>query len=214
MSQPEKPSDYNKACIEAINNDLLKGYFAFDKVNGFKSYDDKYLAFKEMIQPYLLTEYLKEKINAFEMTIRKFEPGAPAFDFAGKDINGKEHKLSDFKGNLVYVDVWATWCGPCKAQIPALKELEKKFHGQPITFLSISVDKMKDQQKWVDYVKNEHLEGVQIMADKAFDSDVAQAYGINAIPRFMVFDQEGNIVTIDAPRPSEKDTEDWLQKML
>jgi len=216
-SLPESPSsreDYNKACIEAINNDLLKGYFAFDKVNGFKSYDDKYLAFKEMIQPYLLTDYLKEKVNAFEMTIRKFDKGAPAFDFAGKDINGKEHKLSDYKGNLVYVDVWATWCGPCKAQIPALKELEKKFHGQPVTFLSISVDKMKDQQKWIDFVKTEHLEGVQIMADKAFDSDVAKAYGINAIPRFMLFDKEGNIVTIEAPRPSKEQASDMINEYL
>lgn len=216
LSSPDKPkrSEWDRAAIELIPEPTLKGYYGLNNIDKFKSYDDSYLAYKEMIVPYLSNDYLKNKVNEFEMTIRKFEKGAEAFDFAGKDINGNEHKLSDYKGNLVYVDVWATWCGPCKAQIPALKELEKKFHGQPVTFLSISVDKMKDQQKWIDFVKTEHLEGVQLMADKAFDSDVAKAYGINAIPRFMLFDKEGKIVTIDAPRPSDKETEAWLKKML
>ncbi len=87
----------------------------------------------------------------------------------------KEHKLSDYRGTVVYVDVWATWCGPCKAQIPALKKLEKKFHGKPVTFMSISLDKVKDREKWETFVKKENLQGVQIMADKAFESDVTKA---------------------------------------
>lgn len=216
ISSPEKPdrSQWHKAALDQIPNQLLKGYYAVENIRSFKAYDETYLDYKKMIEPYLLSDYLKEEVKAFEMTIRKFEAGAAAFDFAGTDVNGKEHKLSDFKGNLVYVDVWATWCGPCKAQIPALKELEKKFHGQPITFLSISVDKPKDRKKWENYVKDEQLKGIQLMADKAFDSDVAKAYGINAIPRFMLFDKEGKIVTIDAPRPSEEKTEGWLRKML
>lgn len=216
MSSPDKPSreEWNKFSLEMIPNGLLKGYLALEQMSGFRTYDDSYIAFKSMVEPYLLNDYLKEEFKAFELSIRKFESGAAAFDFAGNDINGKEHKLSDYKGKLVYVDVWATWCGPCKAQIPALKELEKKFHGQPITFLSISVDKPKDQQKWVDFVKTENLKGVQLMADKAFDSDVAKAYGINAIPRFMLFDKEGKVVTIDAPRPSEEKTEAWLKNLL
>lgn len=198
----------------AIKNDLIKGYLAMDLMKRFKSYDQAYIEFKERVNPFLKTEYLKNKMEEFEITIRKFSEGQPAFDFGGKDIQGKEHKLSDYKGNLVYVDVWATWCGPCKAQIPALKDLEKKYHGKPITFLSISLDKQKDREKWSNFVKEKGLEGVQLIADKAFDSPVAKAYGINGIPRFMLFDKDGNIISTDAPRPSEKKTEELLNKHL
>ncbi|TRX72111.1 TlpA disulfide reductase family protein [Carboxylicivirga sp. M1479] len=214
MSLPDKPTDWNKAAMENIPNDLLKGYYALNNVSKFRTYDDAYVAYKAMVEPFLSTPYLKDELKAFEMTIRDFEKGSPAFDFAGKDVNGKEHKLSDYKGNLVYIDVWATWCGPCKSQIPALKELEKKYHGQPVTFLSISVDKMKDQQKWKDFVKEENLQGVQLMADKAFASDVAEAYRINAIPRFMLIDMDGNIVSTDAPRPSDEKANELIKKYL
>ena len=198
----------------AFQNDLLKGYFALYVMKRFKSYDRAYIEFKERVSPYLKTEYLRNKMAAFEITIRKFSEGQPAFDFAGKDIQGKEHKLSDYKGKLVYVDVWATWCGPCNAQIPALQDLEKKYHGKPITFLSISLDKQTDLKKWENFVKEKGLEGVQLIADKAFDSSVAKAYGINGIPRFMLFDKKGNIISIDAPRPSDKKIEGLLNKHL
>lgn len=198
----------------SYKNDLLKGYFALGVMKEFKSYDQAYIEFKERISPYLKTEYLKNKVEAFEITIRKFSEGLPAFDFGGKDIKGKEHKLSDYKGNLVYVDVWATWCGPCKAQIPALKDLEKKYHGKPIIFLSISVDKQKDHKKWSNFVKEKGLKGVQLIADKAFDSPVVKSYGINSIPRFMLIDKKGNIISTDAPRPSHKEIEDVINEAL
>lgn len=207
-------NEYLKVSLFQISNDLLRGYYALDLAKRFKTYDNNYLSFREFADTYLKNDYLKEEFKKFELSIRTFEKGSPAVDFSGTDVNGKTHKLSDYKGNLVYVDVWATWCGPCKGQIPALKELEKKLHGKAITFLSISLDEQKNRQKWVDFVKKEQLGGVQIIADKAFDSEVAKAYGINGIPRFMLFDKEGKVVTIDAPRPSEKKTEAWLKSML
>jgi thiol-disulfide isomerase/thioredoxin len=206
--------DWNKIALSKIPNDLLKGYYAYEVIKRMKSYDNNYLNFKKMIEPYLLNDYLKNGVNEYEMTIRKIEAGAPSIDFAGTDITGKEHKLSDYRGTVVYVDVWATWCGPCKAQIPYLKKLEKKFHGKPVTFMSISVDKVKDRKKWENFVKEENLQGVQIMADNAFESDVAKAYKINAIPRFMIFDKEGKIVTIDAIRPGNEKIEDELNRLV
>ncbi len=216
MSLPKRPerSEWQKVAISKISSDLLKGYYAYEVIKGFRSYDSRYIEFKNMVEPYLLNDYLRNGVNEYEMSIRTTGTGSPSVDFAGTDVNGNEHKLSDYKGTVVYVDVWATWCGPCKAQIPALKKLEKKFHGKPITFMSISVDKVKSRKKWEAFVKKEELKGVQIMADKAFDSDVAKAYKINAIPRFMIFDKEGKIVTIDAPRPSSDKIEDVLRKLL
>ncbi len=216
FSQADRPSteQYFETCLDVINNDLLKGYYAIDNIRQFRSFDSRFLGFKNKVQMYLQNKYLVTTFKDYEMSIRDFSVGSPAFDFGGKDVNGNEHKLSDYKGNLVYVDVWATWCGPCKQEIPAMKELEKKFHGQPITFMSISIDKPEDREKWMDYVKSEQLTGVQVMAENAFDSDVARAYEIHAIPRFMLFDKKGNIVTVDAPRPSAPNTEQWLKDNL
>lgn len=213
-SKTATQSNYFEESMNQIDNDLLKGYYALDNAAKHRAYDDKYLSFKSKVEPYLTNEYLREGFKTFELSIRKFEKGALAYNFSGKDVKGKEHQLSDYKGTLVYVDVWATWCGPCKAQIPALKKLEKKFHGKPITFLSISLDKKKDLKKWKDFIKEKNLGGVQLIADDAFNSDVAKAYGIKGIPRFMLFDKEGKVITIDAPRPSKEGTEEWLRSML
>ena len=76
----------------------------------------------------------------------------PSPDFKGQDINGKTLSLKDFNGKYLYIDVWATWCGPCKKEIPFLKELEKKFEGKNITFLSLSTDQNKTD--WENMVKS------------------------------------------------------------
>ncbi|WP_299886549.1 TlpA disulfide reductase family protein [uncultured Lacinutrix sp.] len=122
-------------------------------------------------------------------------------------VNYENHKggttsLSDLKGKYVYVDVWATWCGPCKAEIPSLKKIEKEYHDKNIAFVSTSIDVADSHQKWVDMVNKEELGGVQLMADNDWKSKFVVDYGINGIPRFILIDPQGNIVNADAPRPS------------
>jgi len=119
-----------------------------------------------------------------------------------ENYNGGKTSLSDLKGKYVYIDVWATWCNPCKAEIPYLKTLEKEFHGTNIEFVSISVDKPNAYENWKTMVKTENLEGIQLFADNNFDSDFIVEYGINSIPRFILIDPEGNIVDANADRPS------------
>ncbi|AUC81588.1 TlpA disulfide reductase family protein [Lacinutrix sp. Bg11-31] len=121
--------------------------------------------------------------------------------------NYENHKggttsLSDLKGKYVYVDVWATWCGPCKAEIPSLQKVEKQYHGKNIAFVSTSVDTANAYDKWKAMVKDKELGGIQLLADKAWESKFVQDYGINGIPRFILIDPAGNIVSADAPRPS------------
>ncbi len=202
------------AQLGSIENDLLKGYFAIDHASRIKVYDARYLSFKKTVMTYLQTKYLRSKLEDHEISIRKFSKGDPAFNFEAEDVTGKTHKFSDFKGKLVYIDLWATWCGPCKAEIPALKELEKKYHGKPVVFVSISMDTQKDRQKWINFVKKENLTGIQLITDNDFDSAVSTAYSINQIPRFMLFDKEGTIISENAPRPSDKKIEEMLNEFL
>ena len=124
--------------------------------------------------------------------------GEPAIDFNYPDIEGNEISLTSFKGKLVYVDVWATWCGPCKAEIPSLQKLETDYHGKDITFMSVSVD--TDKEDWEKMVAEKELGGVQLWADGW--SKITKDYAIFGIPRFLLFDAKGNVISLDAPRPS------------
>lgn len=136
--------------------------------------------------------------------------GEAAIDFTYPDKNGEEISLSSFKGSLVYVDVWATWCGPCLGEIPALKKLEEDYHGKNITFLSVSVDEDKDS--WMKMVDEKDLGGIQLWADGW--SQVTKDYAIFGIPRFMLISSDGIVISPDAPRPSSDKVRDLIDNNL
>lgn len=125
------------------------------------------------------------------------------------DITGGKKSLDFFKGKYVYIDVWATWCGPCIQQIPYLETLEKEYHNKNIEFISISTDEARRsggsweaaEKKWRDFVKKRNMSGVQLWSGQ--DYSFQQAYEINGIPRFILIGPEGKIVDANAPRPSE-----------
>lgn len=129
---------------------------------------------------------------------------SPIFDNY-ENYAGGTSSLSDFKGKYVYIDVWATWCGPCKREIPSLKKVEKQYHDKDIAFISISIDVKKSHDAWIQMVKDKELTGVQLFADNDWSSKFIKNYDINSIPRFILIDKEGKIVNADAPRPSSKD---------
>lgn len=132
---------------------------------------------------------------------------SPTFSF--KDINGKTVTLESLKGKMVYIDVWATWCPPCRAELPALKQLEEKY-GKDIHFVSISCD--QDKSKWETMVKEKDLKGIQlhIGTDRSF----MQSYEISGIPRFILLDENGKIISSDMSRPSDPKTADALEALL
>ncbi len=137
---------------------------------------------------------------------------SPPFDYV--NYKGGKTKLEDFKGKYVYIDVWATWCGPCRAEIPFLKETEKKYHDKNIVFVSMSVDKAKDYEKWKTMVKEKELGGVQVFADNDWNSDFIKAFSINSIPRFILIDPSGKVVKADAARPSSPKLTEVLDPLL
>ncbi|MGL2962885.1 TlpA family protein disulfide reductase [Flavobacterium sp. RSB2_4_14] len=137
---------------------------------------------------------------------------APTFDY--ENHKGGKTSLESMKGKYVYIDVWATWCGPCRAEIPFLKAAEEKYHGKNIEFVSISVDVDKDHEKWKTFVTDKALGGTQLYADKNWNSDFITAFGINSIPRFILLDPNGIIVDADAKRPSNPKLLEQLDSLL
>ncbi|HEX8563750.1 MAG TPA: TlpA disulfide reductase family protein [Flavobacterium sp.] len=126
---------------------------------------------------------------------------SPQFDF--ENHKGGRTKLSDLKGKYVYIDNWATWCGPCRAEIPSLKMVEEKYHDKAIEFVSISVDTKKDYEKWKKFVTDKQLGGLQLFSDNDWNSDFIRAFGITSIPRFILIGPDGKVIDADAKRPSD-----------
>lgn len=136
----------------------------------------------------------------------KLSKGAKAPEFELIDVDGNKVSLSSLAGNYVYIDVWATWCGPCCREFSSLKELEKKLKGHPIRFVGISID--RDETEWREKVKSEHLDGIQLRADgSTFETD----YNITSVPRFILIDSDGRIVDANMTRPSQSETLAVLQ---
>ena len=140
---------------------------------------------------------------------KKLMKGQPAVPFTFKDMDEKDVNLSDFKGKYVYIDLWATWCGPCVAEIPYLKKLEEHFRGRNICFVSISSD--KDREIWMRFVRERDLKGIQLYMGE--DKKYMKEINCDGIPRFLLIDREGNIIDANMTRPSETKTLKILEEL-
>jgi|694.fasta_scaffold00712_10 thiol-disulfide isomerase/thioredoxin len=148
-------------------------------------------------------QVLIANVKKFAAQFEHLYAGKPAPDAAFYDANGKTSKLSDYKGKVVYIDAWATWCGPCKREIPHLKTLEEEYHGKNVQFISVSTD--KDVNAWKNFIAKEQMGGLQLHQSDDPRQSISQLYIVNSIPRFILIDEKGNIVNTDAPRPSSGD---------
>ncbi|MEF9986619.1 MAG: TlpA disulfide reductase family protein [Bacteroidales bacterium] len=119
-------------------------------------------------------------------------------DFTYQDINDKSYSLADFTGKYIFLDMWATWCGPCNKEIPFIKTLEGKMHGKNIVFVSLSVDKDKD--KWVEFIKSHKMTGIQL--HNGGDRSLSDVFDVKFIPRFIIIGPDGKVVNPAAERPS------------
>lgn len=183
-----------------ILNDTLKG----DQVLDYLYQKKDRRNFSETVGKYgkyIVTPRQKKVLATYESQLSPFKPGDKGFEFSFPDINEQVVKLGDLKGKIVVVDVWATWCGPCKQEIPHLEKLAGAFKGKDVAFVSISTDQQKDKAKWLQMIKDDQMGGIQLYGGNG--NPFSKYYQINTIPRFLVFDKGGKLVTADGPRPSD-----------
>lgn len=192
--------DKKQGDFERVNNKKLDPNFVIQEKNNTENS-------LKMFQAYYSTEKARNEILG-----KLNNTNSPSFDYVNH--KGGNTKLEDFKGKYVYIDVWATWCGPCRGEIPFLKKTEEEYSGKNIAFVSISVDVDKDFEKWKTFVTDKELGGIQLFADKNWNSDFIKSYGINSIPRFILIDPNGKIVNSDATRPSNPELQKELDKLL
>jgi len=155
----------------------------------------------------IASRYRKEKESIEQLP----KLGEKAIDFTYSNRYGEKVSLSSFEGNLVYVDVWATWCGPCINQLPALKELSEDYKSKDVIFLGISVD--SDTTSWINMLNKKQLSGIQLIANDD-SSGIVKDYLINSYPRFMLFDKNGTVISTDSPWPSSCEIRDLINSYL
>lgn len=197
--------------LQQIPNDTLKGDLVANNLSRSNSFEEVLEKVNKYGQYLVTPPQLAIKDQVFEKLV-KYQKGAPGYNFDLVDINEKKVSLKSLAGKVVVVDVWATWCGPCKAEIPHLKKLTEEMQGKEVVFVSISTDKEADKDKWKKFVADQQLDGVQLYDPSG--KSVITYYKIPGIPRFMVFDKAGNIVTVDAPRPSTPDLKKMIEQYL
>ncbi|MBK8847351.1 MAG: TlpA family protein disulfide reductase [Bacteroidetes bacterium] len=132
-----------------------------------------------------------------------------------KDLDENYFTLEDFKGKVVYIDFWASWCGPCRQQFPFSKALHEKFSKKElkeIEFLYISID--SNEETWRNAVKQNGLEGKNGIVPGDWNSEICRYFKINSIPRYMIMNKKGEVVDFNAKRPADPVVYDDLIKLI
>jgi thiol-disulfide isomerase/thioredoxin len=143
--------------------------------------------------------------------------GTKATELSYKDPNGKEISLSSLKGNIVLIDFWASWCGPCRRNNPSVVATYNKYLGKKFTkgikgFTVYSVSLDQNAEAWKQAIKQDGLVWANHVSDlKGWNSDGAAKYGIRSIPQTVLVDETGYVIAIN---PSHQLVEQLLDKKL
>lgn len=162
----------------------------------------------DLFQPYLsyfTDDFYRKSISEQFATradyLLQTSIGKPAPGFTLKNEQGRAYSLGDFKGKVVYIDFWASWCKPCREETPFLEVVYNQYKNDPrIAFVSISV--ADGQQAWLNALKKDKPTWLQLIDS---EGKVKAAYNANLIPRFVIINKKGEIVNFNAPQPSRKD---------
>ncbi|GGN05053.1 hypothetical protein GCM10010967_45160 [Dyadobacter beijingensis] len=155
--------------------------------------------------------------NAIHEDVAKWEkigPGKPAPDFSGLTPDGKKLALSDLRGRIVYVDIWATWCGYCIEEFPDSQKMQEEFKGNDkVAFLYVSVD--QDTLAWKKMMAGKKVpNGLHMLHGTNGPQSIWNLYHVSGIPRYLLIDGDGRMVAAHAERPSSGNVQAELRKLL
>ncbi len=179
---------------QKLEGRVLYWFLAGELISGFRrgseafaSVHRKWEDFRE-INPY--PEYNAAVQAALDKALT-LQPGRPAPDFTLDDLDGQPVSLSQFRGKVVLLDFWASWCGPCIGNLPYLRRIKEETADQPVVFLNLSLD--ASETAWRKAIEKHEIKGVHVRSAN-FGSDAARAYNVRGIPSYFLVDSQGLIV--------------------
>ncbi|AFK04552.1 Redoxin domain protein [Emticicia oligotrophica DSM 17448] len=204
--------------LNLIKSSYDKDYFSFKliervlafKLNNMIDAENISPKVQTLVEDFLATandrdykNYLSNKVN-FSKTLSK---GSPAKPFKLKDIDGKDVSLKDFQGKIVYLDFWASWCGPCIYDMKFMEPIKEKFKAE-VVFIQISLD---SEVEWKDAVKMYHIKGINLRVDE--NSSITKNYGISGIPAYFLIDRKGNFAVSQVADPSHEEGQELIKQI-
>ena len=170
---------------------------------------------KNVISPAPQNNFLVKMIAEKQNVLQELGKGKQAPHFEATDISGNAFSYKDFQGKYLFVDIWATWCVPCRMEIPYLEELKKKYAGQAVEFISVSMDaNVSAWKKFVEPIENKD----QYHSNPAKQFCIREVYHAQLIPAFVLIDPQGKIINPTCYRPSDPALglliDDLLQKNI
>lgn len=205
-----RDKNYPAEIEEFLQAQSLSGFLAADGIT--PAVDSVFSRFKLNYEASDYTASLEDQYKDW-LTIA---PGRLAPEIRGTTPEGAPLLLSDLRGKVVYIDVWATWCGPCLQEFPHSKKVQQRFKGNDqVAFLYVSVDRPDNLEKWKRMIADKKLKGVHVIDSPESEAkSIWKAYLVNGIPRYILVDQLGKIVDANAARPSSGSVEEEIQKLL
>jgi len=218
IGPPRLMAYYSKASHNI--NSLLKGkileyfnaYFLYDLYYGADTRKelqlvDSFRIATDFRLTSLQESYIDDRKSQSLKKIEKLEdenrlkPGSEAPYFYLKDSAGVFHTLSDYRGRLIYLHFWATWCGPCLEEIPSLNKLAENLSGKPIEIINICLD--DEYEKWETIIENEKLKGINLICVGSWAADLQEKYSVRGIPHYAIIDTDGLIISENCERPDK-----------
>lgn len=198
---------------KGISDDSFKNKVAFIQLNKALKEANKSSERLKITENYLSLlndASLKNKVENYSKQLNLLDNGNLAPQFIAFNSEGEEFSLQSFKDQYVIIDVWATWCGPCKRESPFFEKYALQFKDKNITFLSLSID--QDEIKWKASLLDKKTIAKQlIIKNKTLFN---KRYNIESIPRFIFIDPEGKLINANMPFPSQNAFEIFLQNEL
>lgn len=161
-------------------------YYVFNRETPLEQYEEGFAKFTERVQNSPMGKNAREEIVVRKAT----QPGIEAPAFVLNDRDGNPVSLESLRGRYVLLDFWASWCKPCRASMPGLKELYAKYHDKGFEILGISTDTQADA--WKKAVEDDQTPWIHVVDETAVA--VAKTYGVHAVPSFFLIDPEGKMI--------------------